>query len=103
MTGNDKNKGRSRQPMPFAPDRPSRRTAKTRAFGAVLTAIFALGFAPALRAEVPFAQMVVDAKTGRVLHAARRSQAVLDLRHLCHPFDSLRSLRAGCGPGFGSV
>ena len=70
MTGNDKNKGRSRQPMPFAPDRPSRRTAKTRAFGAVLTAIFALGFAPALRAEVPFAQMVVDANTGRVLHAA---------------------------------
>jgi hypothetical protein len=70
MTGNDKNKGRSRQPMPFAPDRPPRITAKARAFGAVSVAMFALGFAPALRAEVPFAQMVVDANTGRVLHAA---------------------------------
>ena len=39
-------------------------------FGAsVLLAGCALGFAPALRAEVPFAQMVVDAKTGKVLHA----------------------------------
>lgn len=36
---------------------------------AILLAGYALGFAPALRAEVPFAQMVLDAKTGRILHA----------------------------------
>ncbi len=44
-------------------------TSKPSAYGAVMATVFALGFAPALRAEVPFAQMVVDANTGRVLHA----------------------------------
>lgn len=51
--------------MPFTSIRPSR----SRAFGVALIAIFALGSAPSARAEVPFAQMVVEANSGRVLHA----------------------------------
>jgi D-alanyl-D-alanine carboxypeptidase len=61
--------GRFTLPMPFKLFRMFWCSATTRFGAAVLLAGCALGVAPALRAEVPFAQMVLDAKTGRVLHA----------------------------------
>ncbi len=56
--------------MLFTSFRPSRQFSRARLAAAALTAICTLGAAPSLRAEVPFSQMVVDANTGRVLHAA---------------------------------
>ena len=71
MSDNEMNKDCARQPMPFAHSRPARKSLPIRLRRAILSlsAIFALGFAPSVRAEVPFAQMVVDANSGRVLHA----------------------------------
>ncbi|MEK7246096.1 MAG: D-alanyl-D-alanine carboxypeptidase [Pseudomonadota bacterium] len=55
--------------MPFTLFRPARKSFPARLGVAILSAIFTLGFVPESRAEVPFAQMAVDANSGRVLHA----------------------------------
>ncbi len=61
--------GRFSLPMPFKLFRSLRHVPLARLGAAGLLAGCVLGFAPALRAEVPFAQLVLDAKTGRILHA----------------------------------